>query len=130
MLEDVMLAEEITIPVYFLLWSKELEKILVELSDNAITDNKMNSATEALFSSVAANGYQIVINPRNPNAKSDIKIATLQGNLAGHAVDGKTATIAIVAHYDSFGIAPVTILLININIYFRTYTILGIIFWC
>lgn len=105
-LEDAMLAQEISIPVYFVTWNRELEKILVEISNSVSVDDKAKSAAEALFSSVSANGYQIVINPRNPNAKQDIKVATLQGNLAGNTHDGKTHTIAVVAHYDSFGIAP------------------------
>lgn len=31
-----------------------------------------------------------------------------QGKLVGHGVEDKMPTIAIVAHYDSFGIAPVS----------------------
>ncbi|KAF5304816.1 hypothetical protein FQR65_LT07833 [Abscondita terminalis] len=105
-LEDAMLAQEVNIPVYFVTWNLELEKIATEISTVVSTDDRTKSATEALFASVAANGYQIVINPRNPSPRTDVKISSIQGNLPGYAVEGKTATIAIVAHYDSFGVAP------------------------
>lgn len=108
-LESAMLAEEISIPVYFAKWTAQLETIVNEVSRSSVTSDKSKSATEAMFTSVAANGYQIVINPGTPNVKLDIKIATIQGYLAGQSHDGKTPTVAVVAHYDSFGVAPVSL---------------------
>ncbi|KAK5647400.1 hypothetical protein RI129_002292 [Pyrocoelia pectoralis] len=105
-LEDAMLAQEVNIPVYFVSSTPELEKIVGEISVVVSTEDKSRPATEALFTSIAANGYQIVINPRTPSPKTDIKINSIQGTLPGHTVDGKTSTIAVVAHYDSFGVAP------------------------
>ncbi|KAK9754749.1 Peptidase family M28 [Popillia japonica] len=105
-LEDAMLAtQEIMIPVYFSLWTPELSSIVTEVTET-VGDDKSKSATEAMINSIAANGYQIVVNPRSPNPKTDIKLSTLQGVLVGQSHDGKTQTIAIVAHYDSFGVAP------------------------
>lgn len=104
-LEDVMLAHEIQIPVYFVTWTPEIEKILGEISTNIVPEDKVRSAAETLINSIAANGYQVVINPRSPNAKQDIQIATVTGNLPGY--DGNLPAIIIVAHYDSFGVAPV-----------------------
>lgn len=109
LLESAMLAEEISIPVYFAKWSLQLETVVNEVSRSSTTSDKSKSAAEAMFTSVAASGYQIVINPGTPNVKSDMKIATIQGFLAGHSHDGKTPTVAVVAHYDSFGVAPVNL---------------------
>lgn len=106
-LEDAMLAQEITIPVYFAKWTPELETIVTEISHSSVTNDKSKSAAEAMFTSIAANGYQIVVNPGSPNVKQDVKVATIQGHLAGQSTDGKTPTVAVVAHYDSFGVAPV-----------------------
>ncbi|KAJ8933164.1 hypothetical protein NQ314_014171 [Rhamnusium bicolor] len=91
-LENALIAQEISIPVYFVHYSN--------------TNDMSKSAAEAMFSSIAANGYQIVVSSSNPSIKTDAKVATVQGHLAGYSADGKISTIAIVAHYDSFGIAP------------------------
>lgn len=108
LLEDAMLAEEITIPVYFATWNPELEQIVGDVTHSYTLDEKAVSASEAMLNSIAANGYQIVISPGSASAKQDIKVATIQGRLPGLGAEGKTPTIAIVAHYDSFGIAPVS----------------------
>lgn len=106
LLEDVMMAQEISIPVYFAVWTPELEEIVTDITYSFITDDKAGSAAEAIFNSISANGYQIVISPGTASAKQDIKIATLQGKLSGINPEGKTPTIAVVAYYDSFGVAP------------------------
>lgn len=106
LLEDVMMAQEISIPVYFAVWTPELEEIVTDITYSFITDDKAGSAAEAIFNSISANGYQIVISPGTASAKQDIKIATLQGKLSGISPEGKTPTIAVVAYYDSFGVAP------------------------
>lgn len=110
-LEEGMMAQEIMIPVYFARSSLELNKILEEISQNVAADDKTKSAVEALLGSIAANGYQVVINPKTPTVRNDAKIATIQGNLAGKAHELKTPTIAIVAYYDSFGVVPVSFFL-------------------
>lgn len=107
LLEDAMMAEEITIPVYFVPWGPELEQIIGDITHSYRLDEKTISASEAMMNSIAANGYQIVISPGSASAKQDIRLATIQGRLPGLGVEGKTPTIAVVAHYDSFGIAPV-----------------------
>lgn len=105
------MAQEISIPVYFAVWTPELEEIVSDITYSFITDDKAGSAAEAIFNSISANGYQIVISPSTASAKQDIKIATLQGKLTGINPDGKTPTIAVVAYYDSFGVAPVRIII-------------------
>ncbi|XP_017786970.1 PREDICTED: nicalin [Nicrophorus vespilloides] len=106
LLENAMMMEDIKIPVYFCKETKELNNIVKEVGTNNAADDKKISAAEAMLASVSANGYQIVVSPKTPSAKTDVKVATIQGNLVGHSADGKIPTIAIVAHYDSFGVAP------------------------
>lgn len=108
LLEDAMLAEEINIPVYFSPWSLELEQIIGDITQSYTINDKTVSASEAILNSIAANGYQIVISGGSATAKQDIRLATIHGRLAGRGVEGKTPTIAVVAHYDSFGVAPVS----------------------
>ncbi|XP_066142416.1 BOS complex subunit NCLN [Euwallacea fornicatus] len=107
LLENKMLYEqETSIPVYFTKYNPTLEEIITELSTTVDISNKKKSAFDALFSSIAANGYQIVISSGTPIVKTDTKIATIHGHLTGYRTDGKVPTIAIVTHYDSFGISP------------------------
>jgi hypothetical protein len=108
LLEHAMLAQEISIPVYFATWTSELENILDEVSQNVVPNDMSKSAAEAMFSSVAANGYQFVVSPGTTSIKQDVKVVTIQGYLSGYSQEGKIPTIAIIAHYDSFGVAPVS----------------------
>lgn len=109
LLEHAMLAQEISVPVYFATWTAELETILDEVSQNVATNDLSKSAAEAMFSSIAANGYQFVVSPGTTNVKQDVKVATIQGHLTGYSQEGKVPTLAVVAHYDSFGVAPVSL---------------------
>ncbi|XP_045483433.1 nicalin [Harmonia axyridis] len=106
-LESALMNQETSIPVYFIRDSPEFEHIFAEIAENSVANDLKKSAAEALFSSVAANGYQIVVSPGTPNIKKDVKISTIQGQLVANNIkDEKISTIAVVAHYDSFGIAP------------------------
>lgn len=103
----MLATQDIMLPVYFCVWTSELSAIATEITQSSIGDDRSKSAAEAMINSIAANGYQIVVNPKTPNPKTDIKLSTIQGVLVGQSHDSKTPTIAIVAHYDSFGVAPV-----------------------
>ncbi|XP_075217184.1 BOS complex subunit NCLN [Lycorma delicatula] len=105
-LERGMLFQEVFIPVYFAVWSPALQEILDDVTHSRLTDEKAATAAQALLHSVSANGYQIVINTNKASPKVDINIASIQGKLSGYGVEDKLPTIAIVAHYDSFGVAP------------------------
>ncbi|CAH1116660.1 unnamed protein product [Phaedon cochleariae] len=106
LLENAMVVQEVSIPVYFAKYSSQLEIIISEVTDNLDTNDMSKSAAEALFNSIAANGYQIVVSSSSLGIKTDAKVASIHGHLPGHSTDGKIPTIAIVAHYDSFGAAP------------------------
>lgn len=110
LLENAMLVQEISIAVYFAIGSPELDVIITEVAENIIPNDLTKSAAEAILGSIAANGYQFVVSPGTTSIKQDIKVATIQGHLSGYSPDGKVPTIAVVAHYDSFGVAPVSLI--------------------
>lgn len=110
--ESMLFGPETTIPVYFTSWHPDLQAILDDLSNGFITDEKANSAAEAMFNSISASGYQVVVATGQALAKTDVKIATLHGKLTGNGAEEKLPTIALVTHYDSAGVAPVRKLLI------------------
>ncbi|KZC07749.1 Nicalin-1 [Dufourea novaeangliae] len=105
--ESMMFGPETTIPVYFASWHPDFQMILDDLSNGFITDEKAGSAAEAMLNSVSASGYQVVVPTGQALVKTDVKVATLHGKLAGTKVEDKLPTIALVTHYDSTGVAPV-----------------------
>ncbi|KAL0278855.1 UNVERIFIED_CONTAM: hypothetical protein PYX00_000546 [Menopon gallinae] len=105
-IEEELLSQEIFIPVYFALWNNELQSVLDDVSSSFITNDKTASATEAFLDAVSANGYQIVINANQPSVRTGVQITNIQGKLSGHGIEENLPTIAIVAHYDSYGAAP------------------------
>jgi len=113
--ESMMYGSETMIPVYFVLWHPELQMILDDIADGFITDEKAGSAAEAIYNSISASGYQAVVTTGQALPKTDIKVATLHGKLTGTGTEEKLPTIAIVTHYDSAGVAPVSLLLFSIS---------------
>ncbi|PSN47382.1 Nicalin [Blattella germanica] len=88
-LEETMMQQEISIPVYFAEWSPELQRILDDISNSFVTDDRADSAAEGkimMFDSCTQFSHP--------------------GKLSGYGIEEKLPTIAIVAHYDSFGVAP------------------------
>ncbi|XP_015126473.1 nicalin [Diachasma alloeum] len=96
---------ETTIPVYFSPWNSDLQTILNDLEHGLITDAKANSELQNLINSISASGYQVIVATGQPMPKTDVKIATIQGKLAGAGVEEKLPTVALVAHYDSSSVA-------------------------
>lgn len=105
--ESMIYGPESPIPVYFSHWNPELEVILEDVQDGFITDEKAASAAEALFNSISASGYQVVVSSSQAVPKTDVKVATLHGKLTGTGAEDRLPTIALVAHYDSLGAASV-----------------------
>lgn len=117
-LENAMISQETSIPIYFAKYSQKLDAIINEVVLTSEVNDKKKSASEALINSIAGNGYQIVVSANTPAVNTDAKIITLSGHLSGYRIDGKIPTVAVVAHYDSFGVAPVSILLMPyLNLY-------------
>ncbi|XP_014288799.1 BOS complex subunit ncln [Halyomorpha halys] len=105
-LEMQLLDDETMVPIYFIKWSPELEDILIDIENNKLANDKGIPAWEAILQSFSANGYQIVINAGKPAVRNDANIVSIQGKLSGYGIEDKLPTIAIVAHIDSFGVAP------------------------
>ena len=84
-----------------------MQVILDDVAHGFITDEKAGTAAEAMLNSISASGYQVVVNTGQAQIRNDVKVSTLQGKLTGTGSEEKMPTIAIVAHYDSSGIATV-----------------------
>lgn len=104
-LEQGLLAEETTMPVYFMYESDEILPIYADI-EHGVTSDQAASAVEALLGSATANGFQMVVSGGQSKAMSDFKVANLQGKLSGFGIEEQLPTIAIVAHYDSFAASP------------------------
>ena len=62
----------------------------------------------ALFDVASTSGYQIVASTSEAKQIKDLVLTNFQGRLIGDGIDEQLPTVAIVTHYDSFGIAPVS----------------------
>lgn len=103
-LEPEMLATETIIPVYFAMEDEELLSIYTQTLTSSTSQGSL-SAAEVLLHTATANGFQMVTSGAQSKAVSDWAITSLEGRLAG--VGGEDLpTIVVVAHYDSFGVAP------------------------
>ncbi|CAI5639508.1 unnamed protein product [Oreochromis niloticus] len=103
-LEPEMLATETIVPVYFAMEDDELLSIYTQTLTSSSSQGSL-SAAEVLLHTATANGFQMVTSGAQSKAVSDWAITSLEGRLAG--VGGEDLpTIVVVAHYDSFGVAP------------------------
>lgn len=96
----------ISIPVYFAYHSPQLVSIVEDISSSFLVDSRPRSAAQALLNSVSANGYQVSVSSGQASPMTNVYVANIQGKLPGYGLEDKLPTIAIVAHYDSFGVAP------------------------
>ena len=106
-IERDLLVEEgtVSIPVFF---SEETDELLqiydaIQLGNSG---DQAASAVEALMSGANANGFQMVVGGPQSKSLPDFQITNIQGHLSGFGIEEQLPSIAIVAHYDSFGIAP------------------------
>jgi len=104
-LEQDLMEEETQIPVYFTAETQELTDIYDDVLRSTSTD-QASSALEALLSSATSNGFQLVVAGTQQKALNDFQIVNIQGKLAGYGIEEQLPTIAIVAHYDAYGVAP------------------------
>lgn len=130
LLEQAMMAQEISIPVYFSKYTDELNTVIEDISSNDIDKDakrqaKRDSAISEIINSVSANGYQVVVSGANHAANKQSKIPIIQGELApiksikhtdaGQIVDGhnKLPLIIVTAHLNTFGLLNVIYTTIN-----------------
>ncbi|KAM7438508.1 hypothetical protein ABFA07_012031 [Porites harrisoni] len=104
-LERDLLTVEVPVAVYFAYEDKELTEIYKDI-ETAVTSDQAGSAFEALLGVTSTSGYQMVVSVGETKQIKDMAISSLQGKLVGRGIDEQLPTIAIVTHYDAFGIAP------------------------
>ncbi|KAG8183710.1 hypothetical protein JTE90_002778 [Oedothorax gibbosus] len=105
-LEKLMLEEDVTIPVYFAHETDELIDMYYSMEQTSPSQPKARSAAEEIPNSIISSGYQLVVSGPAPKPHADTQIISIQGKLCGFGVEEQLPTVAIVAHYDSYGIAP------------------------
>lgn len=103
-IEPEMLSMETQVPVYFAVEDAELLSIY-EQTLSASANQGTSSAAEVLLHTATANGFQMVTSGAQSKAVSDWLVTSVEGRLAGLGSED-LPTIAIVAHYDAFGVAP------------------------
>lgn len=103
-LEKGLMEEQTNVPVYFTHSSENLESLVNDVQRS--TSDDVGSALEALLSSATSVGYQLVTNGGQSKPQLDHSVINIQGYLPGMGKVDQLPTIAIVAHYDSYGIAP------------------------
>lgn len=115
-----MLAQEISVPVYFSKYNSELDGIIDDISNIKADGQKRDTALAELVSSVSANGYQVSVSGAHHAANKQSKIPIVQGELFPvlklKSVNGATAgsveastnsklpLIVVTAHLDNFGL--------------------------
>ncbi|KAI8789197.1 BOS complex subunit ncln-like [Biomphalaria glabrata] len=104
-LEQDLLVEPSTVPVYFTVESEYINDIYKDIQEGTSGDNAA-TAWEALLSSALANGFQLVLSGNPAEALPDFEIANIQGRLSGYGIEEQLPSIVISAHYDASGIAP------------------------
>lgn len=103
-LEKELLEEQTNVPIYFAHGDENLESLVYDVQKS--TSDDAESAAEALLNSVTSVGYQLVTSGGQGKPQLDHTVVNIQGYLPGLGKEDELPTIAIVAHYDSYGIAP------------------------
>uniref|UniRef100_A0A1I8M2A7 Nicalin n=1 Tax=Musca domestica TaxID=7370 RepID=A0A1I8M2A7_MUSDO len=119
LLEQAMMTQSISVPVYFSQYNTELEKIVNDISRNTASANNKknsrdNSALNEVFNSISANGYQIIVTGASHANNKNSKIPIVQGELAPAAkfskasnnedLNSKLPLIIVAGHLNTFGI--------------------------
>lgn len=84
LLEQAMMVQEISIPVYFSKYNEEMNEIINDITNNLGAEkqpSQQGSALSEIFNSVSANGYQMVISGASHAPNKQSKIPIIQGEL-------------------------------------------------
>lgn len=119
LLEQAMMMQEISIPVYFSR-NPKLDEVIDDITKTTSAQSaqqqqkssqQRESAISEILGSISANGYQIVVSGTSHNANKQSKIPIIQGELtpsgAKHKAgdgDSKLPLIILTAHLDTFGL--------------------------
>lgn len=103
-IEDDLLNSEPKVPVYFAYEEAEILDIYSKVTK--ATQASSGSAAQALLDSAFSIGYHLTSSGEQSKPMLDHPIVNIQGALTGVEMPENLPTIAIVAHYDSFGVSP------------------------
>lgn len=109
LLEQAMLVEEISIPVYFSNYDDEIDKIITEISQNPLKGAAKQSALSEIFKKISANSYQVVV-AGSHSPRKDSRIPIIQGELipfkqSSSDTQTKLPVIVISTQIKPFGIS-------------------------
>ncbi|XP_039014225.1 nicalin-1-like [Hibiscus syriacus] len=104
-LEQLLVHSNIPYPVYFAFENDDIDTVLADIKKNDAMGQPATATT---------GGYKLVIPIAEPKKVASPTITNIQGWLSGLKADedaNQLPTIAIVASYDTFGAAPVRIIM-------------------
>lgn len=116
LLEQAMMLQEISIPVYFSRHNSNLNVIIDDITKTTISNEQQSSkqresAISEILGSVSANGYQIVVSGTSHSLNKQSKIPIIQGELTPNKYtpksgdgENKLPLILVTAHLDTFGL--------------------------
>ncbi|XP_058450630.1 BOS complex subunit ncln [Malaya genurostris] len=116
LLEQAMMTQEISIPVYFSRYSAKLNEIINDVTKATISNQQQSSkqresAISEILGSISANGYQIAVTGTSHSPNKQSKIPIIQGELTptkhtSKSMDSehKLPLIILTAHLDTFGL--------------------------
>ncbi|CAL8129212.1 unnamed protein product [Orchesella dallaii] len=99
-LEQAMLSDFTTVPVYFIQETQEVNQVYQTIKESAESLGAASSALQTLFHHVHGNGVQLVSSLGSPKVMSDAQILSIQGALIGTKAS-RSFPILISTHYDS-----------------------------
>ncbi|KAH7287715.1 hypothetical protein KP509_32G070400 [Ceratopteris richardii] len=99
-LEQLLIHKTLPYPVYFAFENKKILSLLREVEENDAAGKHATAVT---------GGYKLVVPVSEPKKLATVSLSNLQAWLPGLRGDGDASqlpTIAVVASYDTFGVAP------------------------
>ncbi|CAF3909437.1 unnamed protein product, partial [Rotaria sp. Silwood1] len=102
-LETILLGESISIPVYFLPETQQMNDLYKSIESRR--DSTKDSALAVLYDMITADGYQLSVTTGKYGQRTDSVLYNIVGKLIGHGIEERLPKILIVAHYDALGIA-------------------------
>jgi len=103
-IEDDLIHSEPKCPVYFINEDGEIKNIYTKVTQ--ATNKLKGSALQAIVEAASFVGYHLTSKKSSNSPMNNHYMTNIQGVLLGAGVPEQLPTIAIVAHYDSFGVTP------------------------
>ncbi|CAG0920330.1 unnamed protein product [Notodromas monacha] len=104
-MEEFLLRDETQMAVYFSYETPELLEIYSSVKA-ASSVNQETSALNAIVNAIYSSGYQMQAAASSAKPVPDSQIVSIMGKMPGYGIEDQLPTIVLIAHYDSFGVAP------------------------